>query len=148
MSVYQDLKSALEIAVRAKDELGRETLRTVLSAVSYKQIDKKDQLSDQEVHVVLKSELKKRQESIPFFKKGGRQDLVDRADAEIKIIAKFLPAMMSEEEIKTEVEKILAEKKDELKDNLGRAIGMVIAELKGRADGGMVARLVKKYFTK
>jgi len=120
-------------------------LRLLVSAIHNKAIDKKgktgnEDLTDEEITQVLMSEAKKRKESIEVFTKGGRADLAVKEKAELETIQKYLPKQMSKEETEKAVTDILA-KSDP--SDIGSAMKAVMAELRGKADAGMVSEIVK-----
>jgi len=119
----------------------RVLLQTLKAALLNRQKELKDGYTEEEEIRVLKNELKQRQEALEQFKSASRDDLVKINQAEIDIISQMLPEQMSEEEI----EKIVKEKIASLQDkSFGNAMKETMLELKGRADGKIVAELVKK----
>jgi len=138
-SIEQDFRQAL----KAKDEIQLSTLRMLKSALHNQKISsKKSELSDQEVLKIVASEVKRRRDSIIAYQEGNRPELAAKEQAEIEILTKYLPAQLSEEEIKQIVEKTMAAN-PEAKDNIGLAMGKVMPQLKGRADGNLVKKIVK-----
>ena len=136
-TIEQDLK----IAMKAKDQLKVSVLRMVLSALHNEEIAKRKPLEEDEVNRVLSKEVKKRQEAVELYRRGNRPELADKEEAEMKIIGAYLPQMMSEIEVKEVVERLKA--KGELGTDFGLAMRAVLAQVKGRADGKMVAEAVK-----
>src|SRR6516164_5589822 len=99
MGVKQDLDSALKEAMKARDEASLAAVRAVKSALKLAEIEKKREFSDEEVHALVQTAIKQRRDSIDSFKAGGRQDLVDKEQAQVEVLARFLPAQLSSEEL-------------------------------------------------
>ena len=95
---------------------------------------------------MIKSEIKKRREAIEEYNKADRQELVSLEEKELAILLKYLPEQMSEEAIRQKVQEILGQVTD--KDNLGKVMGTVMAELKGQADGALVKQIVEEEINK
>jgi uncharacterized protein YqeY len=143
--IPQDLKEAL----RGKRELELSVLRMLQSSIKNKEIEKrKKELSDEEVVEVVGAEVKKRKEAAAEFEKVNRQEAADREKAEIEILMKYMPAQMSEDEIRAQVKKAVTESgADGIKD-LGKVMKIIIPALKGKADGAVVNRIVREELEK
>lgn len=143
------LKADLTTSIKARDELKSATLRMVLTAITNEEVAGKESkvLTDEEVLTVLAREGKKRRESVVAYTDANRPELAARENAELEVISLYLPEQLSE----AEVEAIVASAVDQVSGNGvtgGAAIGAVMKivqpQVKGRADGGVVASLVKK----
>lgn len=151
MSLKDRLQEDIKAAMRAKAADQLTTLRLITAAIKQKEVDERVSLDDAQVLSVLEKMVKQRKDSIAQFQAGGRQDLVDKESAELALLQSYLPAQLSEEEIRVEVRAVL--------DTLlaaGEAVspalmGKVMAQLKprltGRADMGLVSRLIKEALT-
>lgn len=117
-------------------------LRFLLSEIQYAEIAKQSDLTDEETVALLAKELKKRKEAIEMFKKANRDDLVADEEKQLTVIQKYLPQQLTESELEKAVDEVLSSLPD--KSNMGKIIGLVMAKVKGQADGKMVAELVKK----
>lgn len=135
--ILDDLKKAMQ--QRQADKVS--ALRLLVAALKNARIEKKADLSETEEVAVLNKEAKKRQEAIEMYKKGGRQELAAKEEAELKIIKGYLPQQMGEEKIKELVKEM--KQAGELGDDFGQAMKLVMAKLKGQADGKLVAQAVK-----
>lgn len=142
MSILEQINNDFQQAFKNREQGALATLRLVLAALKNERIKKMADLEDNDVIKVLKSEVKKREEAILDYQIGGRKDLVDKENAEIKIIEKYLPAQMSEEETRRRVKGIIKHLGDE--SNLGKIMGAVMAELKGQANGNLVKKIVEE----
>lgn len=138
------ITTELKEAMKAHDADKVNLLRMLNSALKNKAIEKgKDAiLTEEEALQVITREAKKRKESVVAFMAGGRQDLADKETAELVIIEKYLPILMSREEASVIVEKILNGLAD--KSNAGLVMKAVMQEMKGKADGKMISELVKE----
>lgn len=143
MSLLSDIKNELKEAMLAKDTVRVSVIRNISATTMNEAIAKgKAELTDEEALAVIKRLVKQRRDSIEQFEKGGRKDLADAERSELAVLEKYLPQMMSREEIK----KIAEAKKAELgltdKSKAGQFTGMLMKELKGKADGGDVKAVV------
>ena len=149
--ISENIKSAFKSGL--SDEVS--TLRFLSSVIKNKELEKRtrlskegkalaeleklSELSDEEVLSVISSEIKKRKDSITQYEKGGRGDLVKKETAELEILKKYAPAEMPEEELRALIKNKIRSEKD-----FGKAMGMVMAEVKGRADGVAVKRIIEE----
>ena len=144
MTLLQKLKSDLEGALRAREGGMVQALRLVLTEIHNREIQtsgaQKTNLREEEVVNVLRREVKKRKEAILLFKQGGREDLVQREEAEIAFLEVYLPKALETGEIQEIVEAVIREGKKDF----GGVMKEVMTRLGGRADGRLVAGLVKK----
>ena len=137
--INQDLKEAL----KSGDTVTVATLRLLVAAFNNMEIEKRTQgeIEEKDYQAMVKREAKKRQEAIAAYKAAGRAESQQKEEAELKILSKYLPEEMGEDEVKKLVEEVIAEKGT---DNIGTIIGEVVKRSDGRADGGMVSKLVRE----
>lgn len=140
--IKEEIQKRILVALKEKKETDLKVLRFVLSEIKYAQINKQKELTDEEIINLLQKEVKKRNESITMFQKGGRPELVLDEQKQIKVIEEYLPKQMSDEELSLIVAEVLATVED--KSNLGKLIGLVMGRVRGKADGNRVAGLVKE----
>jgi uncharacterized protein len=146
--MHDKIQNEIPTAMRAKDQVRLTTLRGVLAAFTNEAValkrTPKDKLSDEEAIAVIRRLVKQRKDSIEQFEKGSRQDLADNEKAELKVLEEFLPAQMSEENIR----EIVLKKKKEMgevdKAKMGQFMGAVMKETKGQADGALVKKIVEE----
>ena len=112
-----------------------------------KDLEKESQLTDEEIIEVVSSEVKKRKEAIVEFKKGGREDLVEKEKKEMEILMKYLPEQLSEEEIKKLAKEIIKEIGAESMKDMGKVMGNLMPKVKGKAEGSLVSKIVKELLT-
>jgi len=101
-------------------------------------------LTEEEILEVISSEAKKRKDAIDEFRKGGRDDLVEKEKRELEILKKYLPEQMNEEQIKKEAKKAIEEVGASGPQEMGKVMGVLMPKLKGRAEGGMVSKIVQE----
>lgn len=143
--IQADLKSAL----RQKAELSVSVLRLILSEVHNREIEKRKALLDDEVQSLLAQSVKRHQDSIDQFQKGGRADLAAKEEAEQKIITSYLPPAMPPAELEALVKAAVAEARAaNASVNLGAVMKILMPEVKGRASGQAVSELVKQELSK
>jgi uncharacterized protein len=133
----------LKTSMKAKDTVKLNVLRMVKSAVKNKAIEaKQDTLPDPAVLEVIQKQVKQRRDSVEEFKKGGRQDLVDKESKEIEILQAYLPAQLSADELKTIVQKAIEKTGAKTKADMGKIMKEVMPQVKGRTDGKQVNQAV------
>ena len=132
-------------AMKARDQVKSSTLNFLKSQLKYVLIDKKAaQLSDPDVIVVIKKQIKQRQESIEQYQKGNRQDLADKEIAELAILKSYLPQEMSEAELNKIIQDVIKETQASSIKDMGKVMKAVGEKTAGRADNKVVSELVKK----
>lgn len=122
--------------------------RGKMSKAGEQNIDEASQLNDEEIIEVISREAKKRKDSIIAYEKGGRQDLADKEKKEAEILSAYLPEQMGEEELKKIVEETVKEIGISDMKDLGKLMSAIMPKVKGRADGGMVSRIVKEILSR
>lgn len=150
MTLHQTIKDQIKEAMLAKDSVRLNTLRGVLSAFTNELVAKKrkpqEELTDEESIDVIRRGVKQRKDSIEQFRKGGREDLAQSEEAELKILETYLPQMMPKDTILS----IAQKRKEEMgitdKSKLGMLMGTIMKELKGQADGQDVKEVVESLF--
>jgi uncharacterized protein YqeY len=149
MSALKDrLRADLTTSIKARDEVRSSTLRMVLSAITNAEVAGKEarELSDDDIIGVLSTEAKKRREAATAFADGGRAEMAEKEVAEAAVIADYLPAQLSEQEIVDLVIAAVAQvgAAGEGMKAMGKVMGVVTPQVKGRADGGAVAAEVRR----
>lgn len=145
----QKLQEELKNSMLAKNEIRTSTLRLLLSAINYYEIQKGGagyEATEEDVLTVIGNQAKQRRDSISEFEKAARQDLADKEKKELEILQAFLPAQMSEEEITKEVEAAIASTGATTQQDMGKVMG-ALSKLKGKADMGIVSSLVRQKLT-
>ena len=143
MALIKDFEKALITAMKEKQVIDLGVLRMLKASLKNKSIELKKDLEDADVILVLKSEIKKRKESIETYQQAERQDLVEKEQSELSVLEKYMPAQMSEADIRAKVEAVYEAASDEEKENFGLIMKKAMSDLKGEADGSLVSRVVK-----
>lgn len=146
--LLEQINQELKQAMKDKEAELLSVLRMLISAIRNKEISLRDkgavELSDEQIIEVVASEVKKRKDSIEAYLQGERQDLADKESAEIKILEKYLPEQLGDEELEKIIKEIIAGGATDF----GKVMGQAMAKVKGKADGNRVGALVKKLLVK
>lgn len=138
--ITEDLKQAM----LSRDELKTSVLRMLKAEIMKVETDGSGREINEELIVELTKRLvKQRKDSAEQFKNGGRQELAEREEAEIKILEAYMPAQMSEEEVRKVVKETMAEMGVSDKSGMGKVMGSLMGKLKGKADGGLVKQVLE-----
>jgi len=146
MSIHETLKKSIPDAMRAKDAVRLQTLRSLITMMTNEVVAKKRKpdefLTDEEALAVVKRAANQRKDSIEQFTNGGRPELAEPEKAELAILESYLPALMSREEIETIAKQKMSEMGVSSKADAGKFTGALMKELKGQADGSDVKAVV------
>ena len=141
MTLRDKISTAIKTAMKQQDKQTLETLRFVWSEIKNKEIDIKQDLSDEQITALLRSEVKKRREAIEQFKTGNREDLAREEEEKLPVIELYLPQLMSEDDVRKVVSEIAGENDKDFGALMGKAMG----QLKGKADGTLVSKVVREF---
>ena len=144
MSLAERLNEDMKQAMKAQDKFRLSTIRMVRASVKNQEIELRRPLDDNEVLEILSREVKQRKDSLQEFTKAGRDDLAVPLEAEIAIIAQYLPQQLTEEEIKAIVTQTIQETGASSKADMGKLMGALMPKVKGRADGKLVNQIVQQ----
>ena len=149
MSIKENLRSDLTEAIRGRDEITSSTIRMVLTAITNEEVSGKEArvLSDDEIITVLSREAKKRREASEAFDNAGRADRAALEKAEGEVIAKYLPAQLSVDDIKKMISDAIASTGAAGPADMGKVMGAVKPLIAGKADGSIVSTLVREALT-
>ena len=143
--IKQSIQTEMVTAMKAKDTEKTQTLRYILAQIKNKEIEKRTDLTDEEVTNTLRKEAKKLQESIDSFTSAGRPELSAESQAQLDIVSAYLPKELGDDELAAKVQNILDTNQELFQKNPAALIGMCIKELKSEADSGRIAAAVKKH---
>jgi uncharacterized protein len=146
----QKLREELKQSMLARAELKTSVLRMLLSAVNYYEIQKGGagyEATDEDVLAVIQKEAKQRRDSIEEYKKAKRQELVDKEIKELGMLQAYLPQQMGEEEIKSLVKNAIDQTGAKTIADMGKVMGALMPKVKGKADGGLVSKIVRESLT-
>lgn len=144
MGLKADIQDGIKTAMKSGDRVSLSTLRLLSSALHNEEINKHRELSDEEILKTVASLTKQRQESIEFFRKGGRDDLLQQEEAELAVLRRFLPAAMNDEEVRAAIRNSIDEVGAKGIQDLGRVMKQVMPKVAGRSDGKRVSELAKE----
>ncbi len=143
--MHEKIKNEIKDAMRARDSIRLETLRGLSAAFNSELLKKpgSNSLLDEEVIAVIRRAVKQRKDSIEQFEKGGRADLADKEKAELVILESYLPKLMGREEIKKFVQSKISGGAVLDKAKIGQFTGVIMKDLKGKADGADVKAVIE-----
>ncbi len=146
MSLKEKLTEDMKQAMRDKEsgKLRLSVIRMVRANIKNVEIDRKEELSNDEVLDVLAKEVKMRRDAVEEFNKGNRPDLVESLEQEINILMSYLPEQLSEAEVRTLVESAVAETQAVSPKEMGKVMAVLMPKVKGRADGKLVNTIVRE----
>jgi uncharacterized protein len=145
MNLQEKIQAHMTDAMRSKDALRLSCLRMMKTAIKNKEIEKMKQLDENEALAILTTLVKQRRDSVDQFRKGGREELAQKEEAEIKIIEEYLPAAASDEDIRKAIEEAVQETGASSVKDMGKVMKATLARLAGKgADGSKVSQLVKE----
>lgn len=148
MSIKERILTDMKTAMKAKDPLRLQVLRSLKAKLMEKEISERKggeaEISDEQAIEVLMKAAKQRKESIDQYESGGREDLAGAEKKELSIIEEYLPEMMSEDEVRDIVKQKIAQLGASGPADMGKVMGALMGQLKGKADGGMISAIVKE----
>lgn len=145
MTLFETIQKDMYQAMKSGQKQKATALRGVLSKLKDKRIEKQDELSEAEEIKVLQSLVKQRKESIDLYRKGGRMDLVEQESAELEILGKYLPKMMSKEEVRELVKTVVSETGASSLSDIGKVMPQVMKRGAGRIDGRVAQQIVREF---
>ncbi|MFO7274887.1 MAG: GatB/YqeY domain-containing protein [Bacillota bacterium] len=138
----EDMKAALKAGPAGKLRL--ETIRFLRAAIKNAEIEKHAPLSDDEILGIITKQVKQLRESLADFQRSNRQDLVEKTEAEIAILSEYLPKQLSADEVRDLARTVIAQVGAQGPKDMGKVMGPLMAQVRGRADGKMVQQIVKE----
>ena len=148
MSLKDTLMQDLKTAMKEKDTLRKLTITMLRAAIKQVEVDTREEMEDEAIIDIVAKQVKQKRAAIEEFKKGDRADLVEEAEAEIAVLAAYLPEQMSEDEIKALVEETISVVGATTMKDMGKVMGAMTPKTKGRADGKMISDIVKSLLSK
>ncbi|WP_222615462.1 GatB/YqeY domain-containing protein [Persicimonas caeni] len=138
----QQMKADMKAAMKAREKDKLQTIRSLLSSLKNARIDKGDDLDEDEVISVLSTEAKKRREAAEMYADGGRDELAEKEEAEIKVIEEYLPEQMTDDEAEALVDEAIESTGASSKADMGKVMGYVMPKIKGRYEGSKMKDIV------
>ena len=140
MSIREQILADIKEAMKAKDEFKRDTLRTLNAALKQVEVDQRIEMTDEIVLPLLQKEIKKRADSVELYLKGAREDLAKKEQSEIELIKAYLPAQLSDDELKEKIKSII----EKVGKNLGAVMKMAKDEIGASAEAKRISMIAKE----
>ena len=140
MSTREQILADIKEAMKAKDEFKRDTLRTLNAALKQVEVDQRIEMTDEVVLPLLQKEIKKRADSVELYLKGAREDLAKKEQSEIELIKAYLPAQLSDDELKEKIKSII----EKVGKNLGAVMKMAKDEIGASAEAKRISMIAKE----
>lgn len=148
MTLKEQLMADFKDAMKAKDEVRKNTISFARAAIKQYEVDNRQELDDEGIIAILAKQVKMRKDALSDFEQVGRTDLADDYKAEIEILMSYLPEQMDESKIREIVQATADEMGiDGGKNNMGKLIGVVMKKVKGQADGNDVRRVIEEFLS-
>jgi len=148
MGLKEKIREDLIKGIKEKNDAVVPVLRMIISDIKNIEIAKKRELEEEEVIQILLKQIKQRREALLEYKKGGRDELANKEEKELEIIEKYLPKMMSREEISKAVEEVVTKQKPQGMKDFGKIMKVMTERLKGKAEGKMISEVVREILSK
>lgn len=140
MSIREQILADIKEAMKAKDEFKRDTLRTLNAALKQVEVDQRIEMTDEVVLPLLQKEIKKRADSVELYLKGAREDLAKKEQSEIELIKAYLPAQLSDDELKEKIKSII----EKVGKNLGAVMKIAKDEIGASAEAKRISMIAKE----
>ena len=144
MGLKIEIQEAMKAAMKSGDRLPVSTSRLLLSALHNEEIKNRKELTNEEIHRVVSTLCKQRTEAIELYRKGGRAELAEKEDAELKVLQRLLPAPLSEDEVRALIKASIEEVGAKNVQDLGKVMKQLMPKVSGRTDGKRVNELAKE----
>lgn len=145
MSLKDKLMEDFKNSMKNKDTVRKNTITMVRSSIKQKEVDERVELKDKDIINIISKQVKERKNAIKEFEKGNREDLVELTKKEMEILLEYLPEQFTEEEVEEIVRDVIKETKASSMKDMGLIMQKTMPKVKGRADGGLVNKIVRKY---
>ena len=143
-SLYQRLDQAFKEAIKQRQPVTAGALRLLKTAVRYREVELKRQLTEAELQAIINTQVKQRREAMAEYNKAGRPERAQQEEEELSVLLSFLPRQLSPEELEAEVAGVIAELEASGPQDLGKVMKSAMARLAGRADGKMVQEIARQ----
>jgi len=143
MSLFDTIQSDMYAAMKSGDKHKTGTLRVALSTLKDKKIEKREDLTEVEAIKIIQNLVKQRKEAADIYKENGRNDLMENENAELKILNAYLPQMMSEDDLRILVKKVVEDTGSSSLSDIGKVMPEVMKQSAGKADGKMAQSIVR-----
>ncbi len=144
MAILEQVDTDLKEAMKAHDALASNTLRMLKSRIMNERIAQQKEFSDAEIQSFVASEIKRRKESITAYEQGGRPELAIQEQQEADVLMKYMPTQLSEDEVRSIIDAKLVGQSFAGTSDFGKAMALVMPDLKGKADGQLISKILKE----
>jgi uncharacterized protein len=143
-TLYQRLDQAFKEAIKNQQPVTAATLRLLKSAIRYREVDARRQLTEEELQAIINTQVKQRREAMAEYAKANRPELAKKEEEELSVLLSFLPPQLSAEELAAEVTDVIAELGASSPKDFGKVMKTAMGRLTGRADGKVVQEIVRQ----
>ena len=147
MTLKEKLLAHMKEALKSKDSVRLNTIRSLISATKNQEIDLRRELQDEEVLSLITREVKKRKEASSLYKQGGRTDLMEKEDQEQLILQAYLPEQVSEEVLRIRIQEVIEETGADGMKDFGKIMKVLVPEFKGKADNALIKDLAGEFLS-
>ena len=144
MPIEEKITNDLKAAMKAKDEMRLSCLRLLKTSIKHKQVEKGEELKDEDIEAIISSAIRKGQEAAQEFNKGNREDLAAKEEAEIKILYDYLPKQLDSVEIEKIIKEIITELSIDSPKDLGKVMKAAMVRMAGKAQGKEVSEIARR----
>lgn len=144
MTLKNRLAEDMKTAMKEKNSDLKSVVTLIRSAVKQKEVDERVELADDDIIDLISKQFKQRKDALVEFEKAGREDLINQTNSEIEILCSYLPQQLSDEELEEIVAKVITNVGAQSMKDMGKIMGKVLPEVKGRADGKRINEIAKK----
>lgn len=144
MSLKQQLKDDLKVAMRAKEIVKRDCIRAINTMIKQIEVDERKELTDEDIVKLIQKGIKQREEAVSQYKNASRDDLVQKEQEQIDVFKEYLPQQMSEEELELGMKELISEVGATSMKDMGKVMGQASKKFAGIADGKRINQMTKK----
>ena len=144
MPIEEKITNDLKAAMKAKDEMRLSCLRLLKTSIKHKQVEKGEELKDEDIEAIISSAIRKGKEAAQEFNKGNREDLAAKEEAEIKILYDYLPKQLDSVEIEKIIKEIITELSIDSPKDLGKVMKAAMVRMAGKAQGKEVSEIARR----
>ena len=143
-ALREQINNDMKAAMKAKEVAKRDALRLLLSAFKQVEVDERKELNDEDISKIIQKQVKQRQDSAAQYKEAGRDDLLEKEEAEIAVFMAYMPKQLDDTELETALKEIISQVGAESMKDMGKVMGTASKQLSGKADGKRINECVKK----
>ena len=144
MNLKEQIENDLKISMKSGDSTVRDVLRMLSSDIKNAEISKGNEIDDEKIIEIIKKNIKSRKDSVEQYTKGNREDLASQEERELKILEKYMPEQMGEDEVRKIVFNIIKKSEASSASDFGKVMGLAMKEIGNKADGNVVSGVVKE----